>query len=111
MTELQNNQRHLLEINQQARSSKEETGLFNNDDCTICQEKYSNDYYILPCYHKFDIECLIELKKRLCPLCRIVIREYKEIERRYLLTHKSLPKITSSMSDNLYIGNHSYFPF
>jgi len=94
-------------IQQQERSNSEETDLFNGDDCIICQEKYT-DWYILPCYHKFDIECLIELKIRICPLCRSSIDEYNEIERRYLLTHESLPK--NKDIGNLFIGNNSFFP-
>ena len=60
---------------------------YNNDTCLICLQQYSGNFWILSCYHKFDIECFIKWGKPHCPLCRkdIYSKEYEEIKKKYIL--------------------------
>ncbi len=63
------------------RIVSEKTKKYNTDECVICQEKYGDNFYVLACNHKFDINCLMQFRKKNCPICRTIIpaEEYEEI--------------------------------
>ncbi len=67
---------------QKVRSNHENVDKYNDNNCAICFEKYSKNIWILSCYHKFDISCLIQWDKKSCSICsrRIDPEEFEAIK-------------------------------
>ncbi len=90
------------------RINDTKTKIYNTDECVICQEKYSDNFCILSCNHKFDINCLMQSRKKICPMCRknIPLSEYNEIKK---LCTIELPDLLDNFEFSF--GNLSFFGF
>ncbi len=51
----------------------------DDECCPVCLDDYAIGHdrvYVLPCNHKFHVQCIVQLPDNLCPLCRFVIPNF-----------------------------------
>lgn len=89
---------------------------FNQTECAICLDSFNEQCITLNCGHIFHRQCLSDMKKRECPLCRMSFDEKNTVEEEkgsidefnYMLSHVTTGKNNIAIGQS--ILNYPGFP-